>query len=499
MQPMSSSSATPQDGAAVASPLSTPTLAPSSPGSSPYAVAGRPARTLVLCFDGTGDSFDADNSNVVGLFSMLKKDDRNEQMVYYQPGIGTYLSNTQNVNGFKAQIDKILDEAIAWDLDAHVMGGYEFLMQNYQAGDKISLFGFSRGAYTARALAGMLHKVGLLPPCNHQQVPFAYKMYTMDDDAGWVQSNNFKKAFCIDVSIDFIGVWDTVGSVGVIPHSSLPFVKSNDAIRVFRHALALDERRVRFKPALYRYTPPEDVHGIDPGDMPKGDTTWAFAHELEPLLAQIYGKPRRSASVDQFCKDHAGSHAHGKTDSLEVWFAGCHCDIGGGSVADSTTFKLARIPLRWMVRECFKANTGIRFHAELFKHIGLDPVTLNVPKRPEGIEPEVHHLRADIAPAPEWTEEMHEVHDALADLYDQLAIKWYKWWPLEWFPTRAEDGSVLWPNLGRGRDVPRTDKPFYVHRSVKMRMTACGLKDWKHGPYAPKAAADWAHEPVWVD
>ncbi|TFK85566.1 hypothetical protein K466DRAFT_183453 [Polyporus arcularius HHB13444] len=497
MQPTSTSNDTSQGGVAFESPPSTATLASSSAYGSFSAAA---ARTLVLCFDGTGDCFDADNSNVVSLFSMLKKGDRNEQMVYYQPGIGTYLSNTQNVNGIKARIDKVLDEAIAWDLDAHVMGGYEFLMQNYQAGDKISLFGFSRGAYTARALAGMLHKVGLLPPCNHQQVPFAYKMYTMDDAEGWVQSNAFKKAFCIDVSIDFIGVWDTVGSVGVIPHSSLPFVQSNDAIRVFRHALALDERRVRFKPALYRHTAPEDVHGINPGDMPKGDTTWAFADKLEPLLAQLYGgKPHRSASGDQFCKDHGGSHAPGKTDTLEVWFAGCHCDVGGGSVKDSTPFKLARIPLRWMVRECIKANTGIRFHAELIKNFGLDPATLNALKRPDAIEPEVHHLRPDVAPAPEWTEETHEVHDALAQVYDQLAIKWYQWWPLEWFPTRAEDGIVLWPNMGRGRDIPTDHKPFYVHRSVKMRMAASWLKGWQHGPYKPKPDADWARGPVWVD
>lgn len=53
----------------------------------------------------------------------------------------------------------------------------------------------------------MLHKVGLLPANNHQQVPFAYKMYTRVDDVGWVQSNGFKKAFCIDVRIEFIGVW----------------------------------------------------------------------------------------------------------------------------------------------------------------------------------------------------------------------------------------------------------------------------------------------------
>lgn len=69
------------------------------------------------------------------------------------------------------------------------------------------MFGFSRGAYTARALAGMLHKVGLLPPDNFQQIPFAYKMYGRTDDLGWKQSTTFKKAFSIEVDIEFIGVW----------------------------------------------------------------------------------------------------------------------------------------------------------------------------------------------------------------------------------------------------------------------------------------------------
>jgi uncharacterized protein (DUF2235 family) len=94
------------------------------------------------------------------------------------------------------------------------------------AEDKICIFGFSRGAYTARALAGMIHKactpsptiaigllrsdlsqVGLLPAGNHQQVPFAYKMFSQDDDAGWKQSTMFKKAFSTDVEIEFVGVW----------------------------------------------------------------------------------------------------------------------------------------------------------------------------------------------------------------------------------------------------------------------------------------------------
>lgn len=173
-------------------------------------------RTLVLCFDGTGDQFDSDNSNVVNFFSTLKKDDPKEQLVYYQSGIGTY-AIPEVASPITAKITKVVDSMIGIHLDAHVMSGYEFLMQNYEAGDKICLFGFSRGAYTARALAGMIHKVGLLPRANHQQVPFAYKMYSREDETGWKQSAAFKKAFSIDVDIYFLGVWSLLLSYGVLP------------------------------------------------------------------------------------------------------------------------------------------------------------------------------------------------------------------------------------------------------------------------------------------
>ncbi|KAF4596088.1 hypothetical protein EYR38_007462 [Pleurotus pulmonarius] len=133
--------------------------------SSPIIVEGDPSvippehpyRTLVLCFDGTGDQFDEDNSNIVQLFTLLKKDNRDVQMVYYQAGIGTYTS-PNIATPLMAKVSKTLDEMVAWNLDRHVMDGYEFLMQNYKAGDRICIFGFSRGAYTARALAGMIHK-----------------------------------------------------------------------------------------------------------------------------------------------------------------------------------------------------------------------------------------------------------------------------------------------------------------------------------------------------
>ena len=120
-------------------------------------------------------------------------------------------------------------------------------MDSYREGDKICLFGFSRGAYTARCLAGMLHKVGLLPRNNTAQVAFAYQFYKDDSKEGWKMSADFKKTFCIDASVYFVGVFDCVASVGFVPRK-LPF-SSTPTSRTghFRHAMALDEHRSKFK------------------------------------------------------------------------------------------------------------------------------------------------------------------------------------------------------------------------------------------------------------
>lgn len=107
-------------------------------------------RTIVICLDGTGDKFDADNSNIVHIVSCLKKDDAS-QVTYYQSGIGTYNGGGLS-NGFAAAMDM----AVGSGLGVHIQDAYHFLMQTYREGDKIVIFGFSRGAYTARCLAGML-------------------------------------------------------------------------------------------------------------------------------------------------------------------------------------------------------------------------------------------------------------------------------------------------------------------------------------------------------
>ncbi|KAJ6453178.1 hypothetical protein C8R45DRAFT_847321 [Mycena sanguinolenta] len=517
-------------------------------------------RCLILCFDGTGDQFDADNSNIVQLVSALKKDDRTKQMVYYQSGIGTYTSSSKVATHLLTKISLTLDAAIAWNLSSHVMSGYEFLMQNYTAGDRICIFGFSRGAYIARSLAGMIHKVGLLPVDNHQQIPFAYRIYARADATGWAQSNAFKKAFSNDVQIDFIGVWDTVDSVGLIP-KRLPFTTSNTIVRTFRHAVSLDERRAKFKANLWNF--PNHAEKTLGTHTPPSPGTPAFKRKFPgPRHGFTLPMPKIRTMTESDDEDEreqnefeaAFAKRHRKTrptDMLEVWFAGCHTDVGGGSVRNDTTHCLSRIPLRWMIRECFKADTGIMFDAQRLQELGLDPDTLYpfvLPRPPalpvgsadkiETIPPRKGWFRrvfsrnrkkdeCDFPVSPELEstplekpvhgmEEEEELRDALQPIYDQLSLN-PCWWILELLPLtfRYQKPNDQWvtefqANLGRPRKIPhqrphgeRTEqyngdeKPVVnlkVHRSVKTRREAC---DAKGRPYNNRAR--FHVEPEWVD
>ncbi|GAB1521582.1 hypothetical protein RhiTH_004679 [Rhizoctonia solani] len=498
-------------------------------------------RSLVLCFDGTGDQYDHDNSNIVRFVQLLKKDDKKRQMVYYQTGIGTGVG-PQPSGVFTSKLSQTLDTMIASGLGDHVRGGYEFLMQNYNEGDRISIFGFSRGAYTARALAGMLHKVGLLPAYNHEQVAFAYKMFKRDDEEGWKMSNGFKRAFCIDVKIDFVGVFDTVNSVGIIPRE-LPFAKSNYLIRVFRHAVALDEHRAKFQPNLWgRSTESEEKLGeagkkkVYHRQKSKSGvwsyvSGWGSSGQLQEQGKQPDAKAKAKA--------HSGGHdfttvadrGH-QTDVKEVWFAGAHCDVGGGSVPNETPNNLARIPLRWMIRECFLNNTGILFHSAELEEIGLSPPTLwPTVKIPTPIA-DGHKPQASDATMVDSPEEVRDdpmssktkingveppktmsalvppefiklgseadAKDALEPIYDQLSIaKW--WWILELLPMkkryqRHDKSWSTWLSINFGGPrVIHGQKRFgvLVHRTVQYRMQQLG--------YKPRAELLAEPGPTWVD
>lgn len=318
-------------------------------------------RSIVICLDGTGDKFDNDNSNVVNFVACLKKDDPS-QVTYYQTGIGTY-----DGQGMKNGITAAVDMAVGSGLGIHIKDAYRFLMQNYHEGDRICLLGFSRGAYTVRCLAGMLHKVGLLPAHNRAQVEFAYRFYKDDSKAGWEMSAGFKKTFCTDVTVHFLGVWDCVASVGFIPRK-LPFSKTpTRSIRYFRHAMALDEHRAKFKVLQWQHDDP-NIKQAEVDKTPKGRLNASKRQQKsalqkigscfnsddqvkqEPSEAEKDGRmilkrastlksssTRKDEKQRQHEKkferlDHA-SHQHFDTDVLEVWFAGAHADVGGGAVS----------------------------------------------------------------------------------------------------------------------------------------------------------------------
>jgi len=114
-------------------------------------------KNIVLCFDGTGNEFERKNSNVVRLYSVLQEDVN--QITYYHPGVGTMGSkNALSILG--KGWTKLIGLLFGYGISENIADGYEFLMRNYQEGDKVYIFGFSRGAYTARALSGILYLFG---------------------------------------------------------------------------------------------------------------------------------------------------------------------------------------------------------------------------------------------------------------------------------------------------------------------------------------------------
>lgn len=280
------------------------------------------AKTVIVCCDGTASSVDGNISNVLKLFRMMVKD--GDQVAYYHPGIGT-VGATEAMTELRQKFWSVVGMAFGFGLNDQILAAYRFLAETWQPGDRIMLFGFSRGAYTVRALAGMLHVVGLIAPPQLAIAEFALGAYKaaregMDADQLW----DFGRTFaCRRVTIDFVGVWDTVASV-IEPHfgrqspsflQKLPFTQANPAIRVFRQALAIDERRRMFRP--YRW------HGA------------------------------------------AGQ------DSRQRWFAGTHTDIGGGYRESESG--LGKIALRWLADEA--GAHGLRLDLELYRHLVLGEAT----------------------------------------------------------------------------------------------------------------------------
>jgi uncharacterized protein (DUF2235 family) len=154
-------------------------------------------KRIVLCFDGTANQIGAGNlTNVAKLFEMLEKNDPTSQLAYYDPGVGTLAPARSSLIG---KLTLLYEQAFGVGLKDNVAQAYRYLMQHWRPGDAIYIFGFSRGAYTARALAGMLLRPGLMRPGSENLLPYAVEKYALNRDFTqgefdrWAE---FARAFC---------------------------------------------------------------------------------------------------------------------------------------------------------------------------------------------------------------------------------------------------------------------------------------------------------------
>jgi uncharacterized protein (DUF2235 family) len=230
-------------------------------------------KTFVLCFDSTGNRFQGNDkdSNVLKIFRLLDRSDRN-QFSFYNPGLGTYvedsaLEDDNPAAKTKSWWTKTKDQAFGTNVGDHVMAGYRYLMRFYTAEDDLYLFGFSRGAYTARFLAEMLDHIGLLISGNEELQRFAWKCFSKWQARGACNTpedeerrqrlydfmRNFRQTFSRPVRrIRFIGLFDTVNSVPRFENAWLgrnqvyPYTAQTSA-KVIRHAVSIGERRAKFR------------------------------------------------------------------------------------------------------------------------------------------------------------------------------------------------------------------------------------------------------------
>lgn len=257
------------------------------------------SKNIVICCDGTGKEYGDNNTNVVKLFSLIEKKTAG-QIAYYDPGVGTFgspLALTRVAKSFT----KLFGLALGYGITINIEDAYEYLMDKYEKGDKIFLFGFSRGAFTVRALAGMLNKCGLLQKGSNNLIPYASRIY---HKAPKHLADGFKDTFSRECKPCFIGVWDTVKSVGLLLPRKFPNAKLNEDVSHGYHALAIDERRSKFR-------------------------------------ANLWDKPP----------------ANSKQTIEQVWFAGVHSDIGGGAYKDD---RLSNITLKWMIEKAVLCDLKIK-------------------------------------------------------------------------------------------------------------------------------------------
>ena len=282
-------------------------------------------KRLAVFLDGTWNEGN-DNTNVWRSHALCDASDGDgvEQLTYYDIGVNGFVGGTFG----RGLVDNVLQ-------------AYEWLIGNYAPGDELYLFGFSRGAYTARSLAGLIGKYGLLlpgSPISTKQILARYKraedatIYKLLDPDGEAERHStgigisteerLLQKYSQRVPIQMVGVWDTVGSLGIpafgikgVSRKTLNWLRTGmrQCIRHGFHALAIDEHRKSFIPTLWTYR------------------------------EGIKAKPRPLSSVEQ------------------RWFSGAHANVGGGYSQDF----LAQPPLQWLIGKAQELGLKMRYSVEI--------------------------------------------------------------------------------------------------------------------------------------
>ncbi|KAK8025777.1 hypothetical protein PG990_003600 [Apiospora arundinis] len=369
------------------------------------------SKRIVICCDGTWQSSVSGlkniPSNVTRLSRAISRSGISttesgeekvwQQIVHYDAGIGT---------GVLSSYEKNLEGGLGIGFVGNVIEAYNFIVLNYAPGDEIFCFGFSRGAYTARAVAGLVNDIGVISPRDLQDFPDLYKLYQENKDShgfrksaayrNWVNGKlaaeplpqaqgtackehlRYETPPHLDAPessrvVQVVGVFDTVGSLGVpdfpwthanpkllgkwagIPDPGFHNVALSPYIRHAFHALALDERRRPFSPTLWHFPAKADLAASQPAPR----KTHEEIHQIwENALANKNATPKQiskawSDRID--CEMYDELH---DTDSelLQVWFPGVHINVGGGSDDLLTDWKgdfeqIAMISFAWMCEQ----------------------------------------------------------------------------------------------------------------------------------------------------
>ncbi len=366
-------------------------------------------KRLIVCCDGTWQKLTSEYpTNVVKMAQAIKTVDHNgiSQVVHYSEGIGT-----------GDLVDRLGGGAFGWGIDNVIQNAYRFLCLNYVAGDEIYLFGFSRGAYIVRSLAGFIYNVGLLNRPYIRNTPGAYALYrnrSEETHPDSEEARTFRQQYSQEVKITFLGCWDTVGSLGIpdqIPYFPLDNLvnrkyqfhdtRINQSIQCARHAVAVDEERKVF------YVTP--MH--------------------------------KSRSVAQ-------------QDLKQIWFPGDHSCVGGGTKAHR---QLSDGVLQWMMNEA--EQQGLSFEQACIEGgIEIDP-TIPFDNTPTGLFAglgmKIRRLKDDPrsenlehSAEPERLDQLGFVYATFDDLHSSVQDRWMR------VPTYRPEGLEVFSDRLSGAPAP---------------------------------------------